>query len=660
MRAVSALLPQPALEVDRSALPAADYANLGEALSALPGVHTSSFGPAVGRPVIRGYSGKRVEMVGDGLAMGDASAAGPDHAVALDPRLIRKVTIVRGPASLLYGGSAVGGAVDAETSLFPLGNTEQRATAQTEAAYDSAGDGWLGHLAVETPSPAGWWSVQGLSRSAGDINIPGLARRTDVPHGHSHGNSQLTEEPNPDGTLPNSYQQSQTGLVGWRYPGKKWQVSAGAVFYRNEYGVPFHSHADSTDSTTVDVNSAVIDMRQNRLLTEADVEWTEGLTSHLRFGYTDYAHDERDAGRIASQYGIDTHELRLETLLSLPDAPWRLAVGAQGKREIFRSSSATNRDGTVFPATESTDLAGFGVFSASWREWDFVAAGRIEHHELELIDFPGYGKGYTPQTYAASITRRLPAGWELGLHQTWLERAPTAEELFGNGGHVSSGLFERGSVFQFPSFYFETEKGQGTELELSWIHTRASVSLAGYYQEYDRYLFLQRSEYTDDPTGLPIFEHRQQPSTRKGFEVVARLFDPAFGLEGLSLEAGMDAVEATYKRLQDGDDGPLPRIPPLRYWLETTYRWADWKARVRWTHAEAQRDADLNSETATPAYDRLDLSLQRTWGLGRFEIIAAAALQNATNATIRHHTSFLKDVAPEAGRHLVLSLSAAY
>src|SRR5690606_24949585 len=47
--------------------------SLGETVNRLPGVQSSYFGPGVGRPVIRGLDGARVQVLSDGLASGDVS-----------------------------------------------------------------------------------------------------------------------------------------------------------------------------------------------------------------------------------------------------------------------------------------------------------------------------------------------------------------------------------------------------------------------------------------------------------------------------------------------------------------------------------------------------------------------------------------------------------
>jgi iron complex outermembrane receptor protein len=110
---------------------------LGETVAATlqnqPGVSVASLGPATARPVIRGLSGDRVLVLEDGVRPGDLSATSGDHAVAVDPLTARQLEVVRGPNSLLYGPSALGGVVNVvrdEIPTSPVEHAHGMATAQ--------------------------------------------------------------------------------------------------------------------------------------------------------------------------------------------------------------------------------------------------------------------------------------------------------------------------------------------------------------------------------------------------------------------------------------------------------------------------------------------------------------------------------------------------
>src|SRR5438552_2620511 len=93
--------------------------SLGETLDGLPGVSSSYFGPNANRPVIRGQDGDRIRVLSNAGASLDASSLSFDHAVPIDPLVVERIEVLRGPAALLYGGSAVGGVVNTIDNRIP-------------------------------------------------------------------------------------------------------------------------------------------------------------------------------------------------------------------------------------------------------------------------------------------------------------------------------------------------------------------------------------------------------------------------------------------------------------------------------------------------------------------------------------------------------------
>ena len=85
---------------------------IGEALEHEPGIANRSFGPGASRPVIRGFGGDRVLIIEDGIRTGDLSATSDHHGMTIDPNSAERIEIVRGPATLLYGSSVVGGLIN--------------------------------------------------------------------------------------------------------------------------------------------------------------------------------------------------------------------------------------------------------------------------------------------------------------------------------------------------------------------------------------------------------------------------------------------------------------------------------------------------------------------------------------------------------------------
>ena len=68
--------------------------NIGSTLNKLPGVHSSGFGKAVGRPVIHGLGGPRVRIMEDRIDAMDLSVTSADHAVGVDPFVAEKIEVL--------------------------------------------------------------------------------------------------------------------------------------------------------------------------------------------------------------------------------------------------------------------------------------------------------------------------------------------------------------------------------------------------------------------------------------------------------------------------------------------------------------------------------------------------------------------------------------
>src|SRR4051812_34094897 len=115
--------------------------SLAQSLSEQPGLAVRFNGPAATAPVIRGLQGERVLVLQDGDRAADLSSAAPDHGVSIDPLTAERVEVVRGPASLLYGNSALGGVVNVITNDIPTSiptHVDGYFAAQTESATPGA------------------------------------------------------------------------------------------------------------------------------------------------------------------------------------------------------------------------------------------------------------------------------------------------------------------------------------------------------------------------------------------------------------------------------------------------------------------------------------------------------------------------------------------
>jgi iron complex outermembrane receptor protein len=150
----------------------AQQPTLGETMGTLPGISSSYYGPNASRPVIRGLDGERVRILQNGMGVLDASGTSVDHAVSLETLTARRIEAVRGPATLLYGPSAIGGVVNVIDGRIPAEGTGGVAVG-VDARYASpANERGIGATLDAGERTGLQLHLDGFTRRTDDLRIP--------------------------------------------------------------------------------------------------------------------------------------------------------------------------------------------------------------------------------------------------------------------------------------------------------------------------------------------------------------------------------------------------------------------------------------------------------------------------------------------------------
>src|SRR5690606_8121923 len=213
--------------------------SLGETVNRLPGIQSSYHGPGVGRPIIRGMDGARVQVLRDGLSSGDVSTVSVDHAVTIEPFLANQIEVLKGPATLLYGSGAIGGAVNVIDGRIPETATFEPLEGRAELRAGSVADERTGMVRLDGTDSSGKlvFHFDALHRETGDYRIPGHAEAADDHHGHDHDHDEGAH-----GRLPNSFLRTDSAALGASYVGDRGFIGAGYSMFSSRYGVPGHVH----------------------------------------------------------------------------------------------------------------------------------------------------------------------------------------------------------------------------------------------------------------------------------------------------------------------------------------------------------------------------------------------------------------------------------
>lgn len=115
------------------------------------GVYIQQTTPGQGIPIIRGLKGSENVHLIDGMRLNTAFFRNsPNQYLALvDPFMTEQIEIIRGPASVLYGGDALGGVLNVITHTPSMTGEEWHHLGEIYFSYDSADEKTLSHLSLD-------------------------------------------------------------------------------------------------------------------------------------------------------------------------------------------------------------------------------------------------------------------------------------------------------------------------------------------------------------------------------------------------------------------------------------------------------------------------------------------------------------------------------
>lgn len=586
-------------------------ATLGETLQGLPGVSSTSFGPGAGRPVIRGQGGPRVRVMTNGLDSFDAATVSPDHAVAAPMGGAQRVEVLRGPSTLLYGSSAIGGVVNVIDGRIPDAMPKNGLSGTARLDYGSAAQeksGFAGIDAAVTDS----FVVHGEAGAlTADDYRAGGGRRID-----------------------NSAMRSQNGAVGASYLGDSGYAGASLSRFDSYYGVP------GADPVHIDLHQTRLDTRFGLYDPLPVLEEVK-----LKLGYASYLHDEIEPnGAPATRFDNDSWDARLEVihkpLINGNDG----VLGLQSGRRDFSARGAE----AYLPASVTDSNALFLLERYDTGAWLFSLGGRIEQVGVDNLTATN-DRDYTPASVSGSATWRLTPGWQAGAALSYTERAPTAEELYANGAHLATRSFEIGNNA------LAKEAAWHSEISLRRVQGDVTGGINVFATRYKDYIYgAFTGNQQDDLDELQI---SQTDADFRGVELDAAwtFWRGTEKKRRMGLDGGVDVVRAEDRRSHSN----LPLIPPLGYRLGFTAEQEDLGFRLELAGFARQDRTGVN-ETATNGYRVINTAI--TWRPFAENRNVALLLQgrNLTDEQGRLHTSMLKEQAPIRGREIRLGGSVTF
>ena len=639
--------------------------SIGETVGGEPGIHNSSFGVAVGRPVIHGLGGARVRVLEDRIDTLDVSVTSGDHAVTVDPFIADRVEIYKGSGTLLYGSGAIGGVVDTHTGRIPHETPEKLSGKLDLRRADNAGatngsfrlDGGQGNFS---------WHLDGFARDADDYEIPGyaesaLVRAMEEDHHEEEGEEpdhegededgdhEEEEEEEAFGILPASRLDVQGGSAGASFIGERGFFGVAVSTLDAEYGIPGHGHGHDHEEEheeeegdheeeegdhEEEEGSPFIDLKQTRIDIEgAFADPMPGFSNfNFRMGINDYEHQEVEpSGEVGAAFDNQAWEARAELTHEL-FAGWE---GAFGLQLSDRSFSVVGEEAFT-PPVDTRAVGAFWVGQRSFGGFELEAGVRLDSVEHDPSE--GDDRDFTGISASLGAIFPLDATWTASVLGDYSTRAPVGEELFSDGPHLATQSFEIGDAGLGEEKAFNisaTLRGDGD----GW-----SLSGTAYYTVFGDFIYQAATGLEMDD--LPVREFRQADATFAGLDLEAAIAVAEWQNASLDVTAFFDTVSAQLDI--EGNDN-VARIPPGRAGVGLALTAGRFSADLDYVRVLKQDDV-AEFELETDAYN--DLRAYLAWEIERSGVLTRIFLRakNLTGDEQRLHASPVKDFAPSPDR----------
>jgi len=617
---------------------------LGASLDGVPGIHADTFGAGASRPVIRGQTAPRVKVLSDSSELMDASGISPDHAVVTEPMLADRVEVLRGPATLLYGGGAIGGVVNVLDSKIPTAIPEDGIDATLEMRGATGTKERAGAVGITAGSGNFAVRIEGVKRQSDDYQVPDW----------------------PGGVLEGAYNDTATGSLGLSWVTPRGYFGMAYTHHESEYGLPGHSHEyegchphgdhlhcgghdhdhdhdddhDDHDDHDHEHDHGVpyVKLRSQRM--DFRGEYADPFAGfrkvRFRAGLTDYRHDEIEEGETATRFRNRGVDGRLE-LEHEPFHGWHGVVGLQAAQSDFSADG----EESFLPKTRTRSAGIFLLEEYRLGDWRFEVGAR---QDWQRVDPEGDHDDSTMwgTSLSAAAIWDFAEQYSLALSLSRSQRLPSAQELYADGIHMATNTYEIGD----PDLGKETS--HNIDLTLRKTEGDTTFSLSVFHNRVHDYIYARTLDQYED---FRLIEYAQQDAAFTGIEGELRhRFSPVFSA----------AVFGDYVRGKlSGGGGDLPRIPAARLGVRGDVSWGRWSGGAEYYHVFRQNDI-ADYESATPGYDMVNAVVAYSMPVGRADMQIYLRGANLLDKRAYNHASFIARAAPLPGRSVMLGVRASF
>ena len=504
-------------------------------LSYLPGVDRISIGNAIGKPIIRGLSFNQILLYSQGTRI-ENQQWDDHHDLGLSDIGVESVEIVRGPAALIYGADALGGAL-----IFRDEKPAAFGTIATDAnlGFESNTIGFNGDAGIKGTSKNGFFY---------GLRIGGSSQ-TSYQQGEDNDNNNNSQEEDafaPNSKFMNTNGKFNTGLSG------QWGVCKLSYSFLNQQSGIIEEEMSGSSQTQKDekeqrdremeapyqdVTTHIVSLENTFFTGKSKINFNVAYQLNNRKEFEPLENKMKELA-IGLKLNVTTYDIKWT---SNAEKNFGLTIGSQG---TFLQNKNNGKESLV-PNANERDLAGYSLFRYDINKLNILGGVRMDFRNIEaetyengieedtfiirhsqapvLIDtIPhpevDFKKNYTPLSFSLGASFQPNKNLTLKLNCATGFSAPNYAQLGTFGKHEGTFRFERGNN------EFNVMQNLEADLGLIWENEYITLNISGFINKIKDYIYLINSGDTMNkitPDGsdlLPIYDYKQGDATLSGFE----------------------------------------------------------------------------------------------------------------------------------------------
>ena len=655
-------------ELKGRTLESAKGLSLGESLKKITGVNVLQTGTNIYKPVIHGLHSNRVLILNNGIRQ-EGQQWGNEHAPEVDPYIANRISVIKGAATMRYGGDAIGGVILVEPKLLravPGTGGEINIAAFSNNRMGAVSAILEGNLAK---TPAFSWRIQGTLKRGGNAKTPG----------YWLANSGLKE-----------YNFSAT--AGWRK--QKWGTELFYSQFNTVLGIFSGSHIGNTTDLINAINSNEppdyiknvgftyqIERPYQKVqhhLVKSKTYFNTGNTGRLNiissFQYNN--RKEYDVKRFQSSEGVPQLDLSIATAaldVVWDHFTWKNLRGTMGVSGAFQDNQYSRR--LFIPNYQSVNTGVFVIEKWEQKKWLLEAGVRYDYRNF-FNTSSNAGRNYPDRNYSSlsgntGVTYRISDGFSINAMASTAWRAPNVNELYSDGLHHGAARIEKGDSSLAP------ERANSLMTGFNYTKRKWNIEIGLYTKRINDFIYLTPA-YPPQLTirgAFPSFRFAQTNARLNGADISVG-YEITHHLKWLGKASLLRAWNRT-------DNDWLIQMPADRFENEIEYSFNNGiffkesylklsmlnvlkqsrvpaTGNIEITRADGSKYLASDYAPAPPAYMLFGVEMGSQLLIGKRNVTVTLAATNLFNNAYRDYMNAFRYYADEMGRNISLRIKMPF